>query len=374
MDISPTIIVGGGIAGLAAALALGKRDCLILEQAPAFANVGAGLQLGPNAVRALQKLGAWEAVESITSSPPEIHMRDGVSGKLLKRLILGENFINRFGAPYRVAHRADLHSALLKVVKANPQTRIELGQAVSDIETHIDGLIIHANGKAHRTPAAIIADGVNSQIRQQHFPSTAAISAGATFHRATVPLPTISGIDFENVNVWLYPQGHVVHYPVGTAQQLNIIAITPDGTTPLQHFEQAAAPLVSLLQSTAPLFTPWPGLYVPPLTNWVKGNMLLLGDAAHATLPYLAQGAAMSLEDAACLSNVLPTTNSIKHAFSETAFRRKHRTRKLHFASLAAGKTYHMEGMQRLARNAVLHLMPASVIQTRLKWIYSYER
>ena len=141
------IIAGGGIAGLASALALGRHDALILEQAEAFSSIGAGLQLGPNAVRALQKLGAWDAVEPITSSPPEIHMRDGVSGKLLKRLQLGKNFESRYGAPYRVAHRADLHAALLSVVKSRPNITMRLNEKISSVDVHLDGLTLKSNAK-----------------------------------------------------------------------------------------------------------------------------------------------------------------------------------------------------------------------------------
>jgi salicylate hydroxylase len=368
MDISPTLIIGGGIAGLATALALGDRDSLMLEQAAAFSSTGAGLQLGPNAVRALQKLGAWDAVETITSSPPEIHMRDGVSGKILQKLPLGKSFEKRFGAPYRVAHRADLHMALLDVVKAKGRSRIQMGESVTTIDTHLSGVVVQSSGKSISSTAAIVTDGVNSKIRQQLFQGSAAIESGSTFHRAMLPVPHQLNIDFDCVNVWLYPGGHVVHYRVGTAQHLNLIAITPKAIMPSQHFNAASADLRTLLQTE---FTQWPGLYVKPLSSWSKGNIMLMGDAAHATLPYLAQGAAMALEDAACLTRVLPTTHSLKHAFAETAGRRMARTAKLHEASRSAGRIYHMKGAQRLARNMVLQIMPESLLQSRLTWLYN---
>lgn len=371
MNNSSTIIVGGGIAGLATALALGQREVMILEQAKPFSNIGAGLQLGPNAVRALQKLGAWDAVEPITSSPPEIHLRDGVTGKLLKRLALGKAFECRYGTPYRVAHRADLHQALLSVVKSKANIEIKLGETVSGVENYLSGVHIESKNKSIISPAAIITDGVNSQIRQALFPASAAIDSGSVFHRALFQAPNLASIDFNCVTVWLYPQGHVVHYQVGASESLNLIAITPKSFATAEHFFKAASPLQSLLECAKPHFSAWPGLYIHPLPNWCKGNILILGDAAHATLPYLAQGAAMALEDAAALADVLLTTHSIKHAFNETAQHRMERTKRLHNASLSAGKTYHMDGVQRLARDAILRVLPNAFFQRRLDWIYN---
>jgi salicylate hydroxylase len=367
MSNSPIAIIGGGIAGLASAIALGDRDCVILEQAEAFSNLGAGLQLGPNAVRALQKLGAWDAVEPITSSPPEIHMRDGLTGKVLHKLKLGENFETRFGAPYRVALRADLHQALLDVVNTKTNITIKTGESVSSVETHANGVRVLSNGNSVATTSAIITDGVKSALRQKLFEGSGAVDSGSIFHRATFPKPNVSEIDFDCVNVWFYPAGHVVHYRVGAAQHVNLVAITPKSVSPQQHFANAAPALQTLLQQS---YTTWPGLYIEPLRQWAYENILLLGDAAHATLPYLAQGAAMSLEDAACLKSVLSKTENMKQVFTETAQQRMLRTKKLHLATLSAGRTYHLSGAMRLARNAVLQAMPSTLIQTKMNWIY----
>jgi salicylate hydroxylase len=369
---SPLIIVGGGIAGLAATLALGQRDVVILEQAKVFSELGAGLQLGPNAVRALQKLGAWDAVEPFTSSPPEIHLRDGLSGKILKRLTLGKAFEHRFGAPYRVAHRADLHNALLSVVKTKTNIQIRLGETVSSIENQDGGVIVLSNGKTLTAPAAIAADGVNSPVRQHLFAGSAALNSGSTFHRALLETPHVETVNFDCVNVWFYPNGHVVHYQVGKNQKLNLIAITPGSTRPSEHFSRAATPLTTLLKAVEPELTKWPGLYVPKLPTWVKGNVLLLGDAAHATLPYLAQGAAMALEDAACLSKLLEVKLLSQETFEAFHQRRVPRTERLHQASCAAGITYHHHGFMRLARNTALLFVPDRALLSKLSWVYNH--
>jgi salicylate hydroxylase len=318
-------------------------------------------------VRALQKLGAWDAVEPITSSPPEIHMRDAVTGKILHRLQSGKNFETRFGAPYRVALRADLHQALLEVLRSKSNVTIKIGENVSNVENHPHCVHIATNGKTISATSAIITDGVKSALRQRLFAGTTAIDSGAIFHRATFPKPNIREIDFDCVNVWFYPSGHVVHYRVGAAQHVNMVAITPKSVSPQQHFVNTAPALQTLLQQS---YTTWPGLYVEPLRQWANETILLLGDAAHATLPYLAQGAAMSLEDAACLKSVLSKTENMKQVFTETAQQRMLRTKKLHLATLSAGSIYHLSGAMRLARNAVLQSIPSSVLQNQMNWIY----
>jgi salicylate hydroxylase len=229
------------------------------------------------------------------------------------------------------------------------------------------GAHIQTNTRSITSPHVIVTDGVNSTIRQKLFANSPAVDSGSVFHRAMFVAPEISGINFDCVNVWLYPQGHVVHYRLGKSQQVNLAAITPKSVSPAHHFAAASLDLQSLLQQS---FTTWPGLYVKPLQSWTSGNIMLFGDAAHATLPYLAQGAAMSLEDAACFAKVVQTTHSMKHAFAETAQRRLARTRRLHGATLSAGKIYHLMGAQRMARNLVLKLAPSAFIQSRMRWIY----
>jgi salicylate hydroxylase len=370
MHTPSIIIAGGGIAGLASALAMGSHDVLILEQSQTYSEIGAGLQLGPNAVRALQKLDAWDAVQPITSSPPEIHMWDGVTGKRFKRLPLGPDFDNRFGAPYRAAHRADLHAALLKVVKTKPNIQIRLNEKISSVETHIADVSLKANDRQLTCQALIATDGVRSNIRQSMFANTAAIEADAEHHRALLKLPEISGVAMDCVNLWMFPQGHVVHYPVGKEQRLNLVAVTPKSLRPFEHFAKATPQLKNILDLADASFTPWPALYVPQLSTWTKGSLLLLGDAAHGTLPYLAQGAAMALEDAACLASVLPTTQNFRHAFAEIAQRRMVRTRRLHRETLQAGKLYHLGRAIAQTRNLAFAVAPAQLIAMRLDWLY----
>jgi 2-polyprenyl-6-methoxyphenol hydroxylase-like FAD-dependent oxidoreductase len=208
MSHPPIAIAGAGIAGLATALALGERHVVVFEQASSFSPVGAGLQLGPNAVRALQKLGAWDAVAPSTSSPPEIHIRDGVSGRLLKQLPLGRAFEKRYGAPYQVALRADLHTGLLAVVKTRRNVVVELGQRIAVDSSSAQGVQVTTDCGQRLFEKLFATDGVQSAIRQSLFPGMQAIDAFETCHRAQVRTPDVSNVALDCVNLWFFPGGH----------------------------------------------------------------------------------------------------------------------------------------------------------------------
>jgi salicylate hydroxylase len=364
-------IAGGGIAGLASALAVAKsgNSACLMEKAEKFEMVGAGLQLGPNAVRALQKLDAWDAVEPITSSPHEIMIRDGKTGKLLRRLVLGKKFENRFGAPYRVAHRADLLQALLNVAQSKPTISITTNAA----------FIAREQFEGH---ALIAADGVWSKMREALFPGhEAVISKDVIFRSLSEPtnrashtsagaplVPSLRWDDTDlsaNVILWLYPGGHVVHYQV--ANKLNLVAVTR-GTAPEKHFAQACDDLQSILANRD--WSKWMAASLPPLKQWHSKNITLIGDAAHGTLPYLAQGAAMALEDAATLFELLSAEQKCESAFKKLGVLRCSRTRQIHHASLRSGKIYHATGFLAQARDFAISIMPSHLQDLQMAWIY----
>jgi salicylate hydroxylase len=369
MDTGPYIIAGGGIAGLATALALAPAPTLILEKSRRFEEVGAGLQLGPNAVRALQKLGAWGAVEPFTNSPPEIHIWDAVAGKLLKRIRLGEEFEKRYGAPYRVIHRADLHSALLSVARKLPQLKIMTGAEVTswrDGPSGADVFVTSANPIRGRFLFG--CDGVNSSLRRAAVPRSTALDSGFTLHRALIDLPRAEGvIAWECINLWLYPGAHAVHYPMGAKQQINIVATARNSVALSTAFARSASALQQLLAAPRN-WLQWPGLHAPSLQHWQHGSMLLLGDAAHGTLPFLAQGAAMALEDAAFLKHHKPKPPPTL-GDPEWQFRRQ-RTARLHAATLRTAKHYHAEGLHALLRNIAIGCLSGHQFTGRLSWIY----
>ncbi len=359
MTIKNFSIIGGGIAGLSGALAVEKAGAhaYVFEKTAAFDHVGAGLQLGPNAVRALADLDAWDAVEAFAFAPPEIHIRSGQTGKILKRIKLGEAFATKFGAPYRVAHRADLHSALLSVVQSKPGIELELGADTEAVALSGQGPVLGA-------------DGIWSQTRAALFPQAQVVRLEDVIYRSLNTMPEFSGpVALDCVNLWLFPGGHVVHYPVGHPLKLNLVAVT-QGQTPLEHFKSAAFDL-QLMLTNVEAWTPWPAAHVTGLDHWSKGETLLIGDAAHGTVPYLAQGAAMALEDAATLSKLLIRSDRIGEIFAAFEQSRIRRCGLLDEQSRANGRIYHLHGTKAAARDLVLALSPARAIAARQDWIYA---
>lgn len=372
MTERPIIIAGGGIGGLAAALACARagRQALVLERAPAFEEVGAGLQIGPNAVRALEALGAWQDVARIASAPPAILMHDARNGKLVRRIPLGSSFSSRFGAPYRVAHRADLHASLLASAQRSPLIRILNGQEISGVmQDEKSVTLTTAHETKHTCDLLIAADGMNSSLRQKLWPGSAAVFAGQILHRALIDMPHGMN-EVECVKLWMGPGYHVVHYPVGIPARLNIICVAHVSQSP-HHIAPLACEAVRRLLLSVPQWLPWEAKHVPPLTQWHKGRVMLLGDAAHGTVPFFAQGAAMALEDAALLLELLHSGTKPTDVAASISSRMV-RVSTVHAASVRQGKIYSASGAIALGRNLALRLMPETAFFGQLSWLYRH--
>lgn len=385
MERDEFLIAGGGIAGLAAALGFARigRPSRLFEQHPQFEEVGAGLQISPNAVRALQWLGAWEQLEQACVVPSEIHVRDGRTGNLLQRIRLGKPFEDRFGAPYRVAHRADLLAALLAAAGLRSEIELNAGCAVQSASPEVPSVRI-ANGGVEKGLAIIAADGVRSPLRQQFWPGSQAIYRGHAIHRALITFPDVPPeIEADCVSLWLYRGGHVVHYAVSQWQHFNIVAtIDSPWTAPgwsdsaqtsevISFFADAADPLAAIL-ARPKAWLKWAGSDIEPLETWTTGNLALIGDAAHATLPFLAQGAAMSLEDACVLARALDKHRGIDTSFAAYAGARLPRTRRIQIESRRLAPIYHLSGAKAVARNAMLKLLGPQHALARNEWIYDW--
>lgn len=369
------VIAGGGIAGLATALGLSRigRCALVLERQPQFEEYGAGLQIGPNAVRALQWLGAWEAVAPHCVVPTEIQVRDGLTGRLLQRVRLGTTFEQRFGAPYRVAHRGDLHRGLLETARSQSTITLQENSeiaAVSPVET----TFTLKSGPRLTGTLLVGADGVRSLVRRTLQSESGHAPLGNTLYRALIPyaqVPVTVAVDA--VTLWLCPGGHIVHYPVSNWQSFNVVAsVEAEDTQPSLAFESACSALGDILDAVKS-WSPWPGLDVVPNPKWVEDRVVLVGDAAHATLPYLAQGAAMSLEDACCLSHHLQGQADPTPALEAYVAERFPRTRDIQTRSRAMARYYHAAGALRLARNAALRVASADRFLQQLAWIYTWQ-
>jgi salicylate hydroxylase len=368
MPYNSIAIAGAGIAGLAAAAALAGigKSVAVYEQTPVFSEVGAGLQLGPNAVRALQAIGCWDEVSAVVSAPPEIHIRNGTTGKLLRRVKLGTSFVDRFGFPYFVAHRADLHGALLRCAAAFPNVVIEKHVRVDTACDTASGVRISSgSGDTIEYDALIAADGINSILRTTIFPNTTAISLPFVAYRSLLSeVPTGQSLAMDCVNLWMMPKGHVVHYPVGPKPMFNIVAATP-GPAVEAAFTSASSILRDIL-ALPQNWLEWPLRYVPPLPQWCRGHICLIGDAAHGTVPFLAQGAAMALEDVAALQDLVHNGRPL----TALADARQQRVTRLDSQSRAMSKIYHAGLPASLVRDTVLRLGPAALIDSAVDWIY----
>lgn len=310
------LIAGGGIAGMAAALALARAgwEVELFEQAPALGEVGAGLQLGPNATRVLRWLGVLDAVAPRAVRPEAAELRDGESGRLLFRLPLGAAAEARWGAPYLVAHRADLHSALRGAVQA-AGARVVLGRRVTGYAARPEGAALHFEADAARSGALVIgADGIRSALREQLNGPEVPVFSGRVAWRGLVPAAALPSGAAPVVTVWAGPGRHVVTYPVRRGELVNFVAVeeraewTAEGwSVPGEPARLRAAfagwsePVTTLLGAVRETFV-WGLFQREAQIRWVNGCVALIGDAAHPMLPFLAQGAAMALEDVAVLA------------------------------------------------------------------------
>ena len=385
--MSQTILIaGGGIGGLCAALALADQgySIQILEKAASFEEIGAGIQLGPNATRILYRLGLKQKLQGKIFQPDTIKIIDGVTGKTLNAIPLVPHAEDLFGSPYHTIHRADLHSALLEKAGSMEQVQLTADFDVQSFEEKKDSVNIHSSsGKTIEGDALIGADGIWSNIREQMFPEKAPAFSGRTAWRCLIPIDDIPDhIDRTSVHLYMGPGCHLVHYPVQQGRQMNVVAIIGDDykgkswdaygntktlTDAFGNWHQS----IKGFLCDVPVWMKWSLFEMAPLPYWTTKNVALLGDAAHPVLPFLAQGAAMAIEDAQCLAMSL---GSGKHGFSE-AFavyqeERQSRVRRLQETSKRLGQIYHMTGLIGFARNLTISRRQSIGLLKDYKWLY----
>ena len=316
----PILIAGGGIGGLALALALAQtgRSSTVLEQRDAFATAGAGIQLGPNGVRVLQRLGVAEALRPLVGEPEAIRVHDGRTARTLATLPLGAWIAARHGAPYWVAHRGDLHGALLAAAAAEPRITLRPGFALASLAQTGEGVqATSAGGETIAGRALVGADGLWSSVRQAVCPSTLPQFVGATATRAVIPAAEAGRLAAPVVGLWLTPGVHVVHYPVRGGAEIAVVVIATRGLAgarlggrgrqdaPARAGGAAFTPSLTEVLARVPQWRKWALYRLPPLPRWSAGRVTLMGDAAHPMLPYLAQGGVLALEDALVLGDCL---------------------------------------------------------------------
>lgn len=372
---SPFIIAGAGIAGLSAAIALSLEGfkAVLLEREPALKAAGTGIQLGPNATRILN---AWGVELNRACAPDWLAFRSMTSGKTLNIMPLGATAQQRYGASYFTLLRADLHAALLRRA-LSLGVDIRFGEELKVIEEGQGSITVTASG-CYRGAALIAADGIHSGIRAQLFPESTPVFQHMIAWRAM--LPDIAFLGMENkIGLWLGAGAHLVHYPVSAEAAHNAVLIIEDDGTSLPgdypfrtRFSGCAASLRKLLNA-GDCWQPWPLYTAPPLKRWSKGKTLLIGDAAHAMLPFLASGAVMAIEDAAALASALTTSaGSVAAAFARFEAERRPRIARAAYRSGLMGRIYHMHAPGAYMRNAVIAGIAPLRLLGQNDWLYGY--
>ncbi len=383
------LISGGGIGGLACAIALAHRgqSCHVLEQANSFSEVGAGIQIGPNGMKLLAKWGLADLLHDKGATPAQIRICDGLSGQMLNCVPLGPTAGQRYGAPYKVFHRAELQSALLQKARSLPEITISTGfkvQNFTEYENHVE--VLGANGQTHKGHLLIGCDGLWSPIRSQIHPDNNPVFYGKSALRAIIPRDrALAPFNKLETGLWMAPNAHLVHYPVLGGQAINVVAVIcenfkeQDWSTPgldrelLAHYDSWHEGPRNFLKDIAG-WQKWSLYAFAPLPHWSKGRVTLLGDAAHPPVPFLAQGGVMALEDAYVLAKALDQhrTDHSK-AFQHYENQRRKRAYKVMDTAHKLGKIYHMKGLMRLARNTVLKASKPEKLLASYDWLYGFE-
>lgn len=389
-----TLIVGGGIGGLAAVLACSRAGAQVelFERSSAFTEVGAGIQLGPNVVKVLHGWGLKDALAGVAAFPDRLQVRCAMSGSELGVLRLGAVAEARYGSPYATIHRADIHALLLAAVQTQTGARLNLGRAVSSFLQQAEGVNLQmADGREAHGELLVGADGLWSRVRQQLLNDGAPRATGHLAYRALLLQHSLpERLRSQQITVWLGSQLHVVQYPVRRGEWLNVVAIVHgrmdgdvedwDHSANAAELKHAMKVTCSPLQELIHAIDHWRlwGLSIrPPMRGaheQAQGRVALLGDAAHPMLPYLAQGAGMAIEDADELGRALASVGmgsgapDIAGALQHYAQRRWQRNARVQAGAIRNGQIFHATGLVRWGRDAAMKLLGERLLDK--PWLY----
>ncbi len=395
MQKQRVVIAGGGIGGLAAAIGAARTGCEVrlFERAPAFAEVGAGVQLGPNVVRRLEAWGLLGALQAVAAFPDRLRVCSALSGEELAALPLGPDIARRYGAAYATIHRADLHGLLLEAaLAAGDAVALHLGDAVALYgDDGCQAVARLASGQVEAGDALIGADGLRSPVRAQLLGDASTRASGHLAYRSVVPQAALpAALRSGQVTAWLGPRLHVVQYPVRRGELMNVVAIRhgrpPADLDSWDHAANAAEleaalagtcaalqDLVRAVPQAGPGWRLWPLSDRPPVRGpheMARGRIALLGDAAHPMRPYLAQGAGMAIEDAAVLQDALAMADlPMAERLQRYAAQRWQRVARVQERAERNGRIFHATGPVRWARDALLRLGGERVLD--LPWLYA---
>lgn len=381
------IVVGGGIGGLAAAMALTSQgiEVELLEQAEQIAEIGAGIQLGPNAYAALDALGVGEAARDRSVFTDHMIMMDAVDAKEIGRIDVGPAFRERFGNPYGVIHRADIHLSILEAVEKHPLIKFRTSTRIERYEVTDTGVVVtDTQGNQFTADALLGADGVRSVVRETLIGDEARVT-GHVVYRAVVDASEIPEDMHANAPVlWAGPRCHLVQYPLRGGKEYNIVvtfhsrnkeewSVTEGSKEEVLSYFEGIHPTPRRLLDLPKSWRRWATADREPVEHWGEGVVTLLGDAAHPMTQYLAQGACMALEDAVTLGKAIESCDQdLAKAFRLYESIRIPRTARVVWSAREMGRLYHAKGVERQVRNSLWAGRSQQRFYDAVEWLYSW--
>ena len=385
----PVIVAGGGIGGLAAALALVRQgfEVTVLEQAPEIGEIGAGIQLGPNAFHAFDALGVGDKARGRAVYTDYMVMHDAIDEYQVGKIETGEAFRKRFGNPYAVIHRVDVHLSLLEGAQETGKVQFHTNTRIVSVEqdeAHKTVTAIDQNGKRWTGQALIGADGGKSVVRQQYVNDPPRVT-GHVVYRAVVDRKDFpQDLQWNAASLWAGPKCHLVHYPLRGGEQYNVVVtfhsrqqeewgVTDGSKEEVESYFQGICPKARQLIELPKTWRRWATADREPIGNWVFGRATILGDAAHPTTQYMAQGACMAMEDAVTLGEALRVCNKDWDAALQLYQKNRiTRTARIVLSGREMGRLYHAAGVERLIRNSLWKGRSQERFYDAIEWLYGW--
>jgi 2-polyprenyl-6-methoxyphenol hydroxylase-like FAD-dependent oxidoreductase len=384
----PVLVAGGGIGGLAAALAIARlgHPVKVLEQSAQIGEIGAGIQLGPNAFSAFDALGIGEQARSHAVYTDRLVMMDAVDESEVASVPMGEAFRARFGNPYAVSHRADVHLSLLESAQARDRIELFTSCRVVRIDQDAEAVTAYdAQGRAHRGSALIGCDGVKSTVRQQYVNDAVRVSGHVVYRAVAEGRDFPEDLKLNAPCLWAGPDCHLVHYPLRGGDQYNVVVtfhsreheewgVTDGSREEVMGYFRGIGPRPRRLLDLPKSWRRWATADREPIDRWSFGRATLLGDAAHPMMQYLAQGACMALEDAVTLGEALRAERGdFGLAFARYERSRVARTARVVLMTREMGRIYHAKGVERLVRNELWKGRAPERHYDALEWLYGWK-
>ncbi len=383
----PVLVSGGGIGGLAAALALVRQGfkVQVFEQAPEIGEIGAGIQLGPNAFNAFDALGVGDKARGRAVYTDYMVMHDALDEQVVGRIETGEAFRKRFGNPYAVIHRVDIHGSLLEGAQETKQVEFYTNTRITTIKQEGDVVVaVDQNGKEWRGQALIGADGGKSVVRAQYVNDPPRVT-GHVVYRAVVDKKDFpENLQWNAASLWAGPKCHLVHYPLRGGEQYNVVVtfhsrnkeewgVTDGSKEEVESYFQGICAKARQLIELPKTWKRWATADREPIDTWVFGRVTILGDAAHPTTQYMAQGACMAMEDAVTLGEALRVHNNNWDKALELYQRsRVARTARIVLSGREMGRLYHAQGVERLVRNSLWKGRSQERFYDAMEWLYGW--